>query len=102
MNLVACLALFGLVGGECNAFSSPTMSSATPKHTLFDIPVSNNGARCRIIIYKVSEGTSKLRIRMYSLFHPSAPKLDRSTFITRFLNRFGRSFLDNSSIERDP
>jgi len=28
------------------------MSSSTPKHTLYDLPVSNNGARCRIMLYK--------------------------------------------------
>ena len=29
-----------------------TMSSATPKSILYDMPVSNNGARCRLILYK--------------------------------------------------
>lgn len=28
------------------------MSSSCSKHTLYDMPVSNNGARCRIILYK--------------------------------------------------
>lgn len=27
-------------------------TTSTPKHTLYDVPVSNNGARCRIILYK--------------------------------------------------
>jgi hypothetical protein len=65
MRCVSVLSVLGLIGGACNAFSSPTMSAATPKRTLFDIPVSNNGARCRIIIYKVS-----------------AEHVDRTTFST--------------------
>lgn len=41
-----------------DAFSSLQMTSTPPvvgidaKHALFDMPVSNNGARCRIILYK--------------------------------------------------
>jgi len=34
------------------AFSMTIMSSTSSKSTLFDLPVSNNGARCRIILYK--------------------------------------------------
>jgi hypothetical protein len=34
--------------------SSSTLLSFNSKHILFDVPVSNNGARCRIIAYKVS------------------------------------------------
>jgi glutathione S-transferase len=46
-NLIA-LAIFIL---ECDAFSAISMS-LNSKHTLYDMPVSNNGARCRIILYK--------------------------------------------------
>lgn len=31
---------------------SISMMSAVPKSTLYDVPVSNNGARCRLILYK--------------------------------------------------
>jgi glutathione S-transferase len=43
-----------LFGNSLQAFSlTPTiMMSSTPRHTLYDMPVSNNGARCRLIIYK--------------------------------------------------
>ena len=34
-----------------DGLSSP--SSTTPKNILYDFPVSNNGGRCRIIVYKV-------------------------------------------------
>ena len=34
-----------------DAFSASASSS--PKNTLYDFPVSNNGGRCRIVIYKV-------------------------------------------------
>jgi glutathione S-transferase len=38
---------------EVASTSSPTMSAVSvPKRTLYDVPVSNNGARCRIIVYK--------------------------------------------------
>jgi glutathione S-transferase len=38
----------------CTAFQVMTMSSTTPtpKSVLYDVPVSNNGARCRLILYK--------------------------------------------------
>jgi len=31
------------------------MSAITPKYKLYDMPVSNHGARCRLILYKVSD-----------------------------------------------
>lgn len=40
---------------QVDAFASLKMSVAgqtTAKHTLYDVPVSNNGARCRLILYK--------------------------------------------------
>jgi glutathione S-transferase len=43
------------------AFSSVSMS-LTSKHTLYDMPVSNNGARCRIIIYKKELDESEVSI----------------------------------------
>lgn len=51
-------AVVGLVVGLSNesaAFSVSTVSMSTgalPRHTLYDMPVSNNGARCRLILYK--------------------------------------------------
>ena len=46
-SLVACLVVaFG------QAFSGWKMSATSPKHVLYDIPVSNNGAKCRLIMYK--------------------------------------------------
>mmetsp|Transcript_10631 Transcript_10631/g.25680 ORF Transcript_10631/g.25680 Transcript_10631/m.25680 type:complete len:200 (-) Transcript_10631:790-1389(-) len=38
------------------------LSSVSPKHTLFDIPVSNNGARCRIIVNKKQLDESEVSI----------------------------------------
>jgi hypothetical protein len=38
----------------CQALSIMSMSATSPKHVLFDVNVSNNGARCRLILYKVS------------------------------------------------
>ena len=32
--------------------ASMSMSTSIPKSLLYDVPVSNNGARCRLIIYK--------------------------------------------------
>ena len=37
----------------CDAFSTMSISATSAKHILFDIPVSNNGGKCRIIAYKV-------------------------------------------------
>ena len=45
------LTLLGMLDWNCSA-----LSAATSKHILFDVPVSNNGARCRIITYKVQYG----------------------------------------------
>ena len=39
----------------CDAFAMMSMSAASAKHILFDVPVSNNGGKCRIIAYKVSK-----------------------------------------------
>ena len=46
--------LLSLATCTCSAFSSVMSMSSTPpsKHTLYDIPVSNNGAKCRLIMYK--------------------------------------------------
>ena len=47
--------LLSLATCTCSAFSSVpiSMSTSTPsKHTLYDIPVSNNGAKCRLVMYK--------------------------------------------------
>lgn len=38
----------------CQALSSMSMSAGSPKHVLFDVNVSNNGARVRLILYKAS------------------------------------------------
>jgi glutathione S-transferase len=49
------------------AFSGIKMSAAPPyvvtKHKLYDMPVSNNGARCRIIVYKKNLPESEVAIR---------------------------------------
>jgi diadenosine tetraphosphate (Ap4A) HIT family hydrolase/glutathione S-transferase len=52
-RLLSLLTTFYVLWGS-NALSIPTMSTevSSAKRTLFDLPVSNNGARCRIIIYK--------------------------------------------------
>ena len=39
-----------------------TMLAATSKHTLYDMPVSNNGARCRLILYKKQIDNSEVEI----------------------------------------
>eukprot|EP00560_Eucampia_antarctica_P008205 CAMPEP_0197826140 /NCGR_PEP_ID=MMETSP1437-20131217/3126_1 /TAXON_ID=49252 ORGANISM="Eucampia antarctica, Strain CCMP1452" /NCGR_SAMPLE_ID=MMETSP1437 /ASSEMBLY_ACC=CAM_ASM_001096 /LENGTH=357 /DNA_ID=CAMNT_0043426437 /DNA_START=84 /DNA_END=1157 /DNA_ORIENTATION=- len=36
--------------------------STSPKHTLFDVPVSNNGARCRLIVYKKELSEEEVKI----------------------------------------
>ena len=41
---------------------SSTASSVVTKHRLFDMPVSNNGARCRIILYKKQIPESEVSI----------------------------------------
>lgn len=42
--------------------SSATASAAAPRHTLYDTPVSNNGARCRIVLYKKGIPTEEVAI----------------------------------------
>jgi glutathione S-transferase len=55
-NRLLQLWFISFVGSNSNvqAFSvQPTPTTmAPPKHTLYDVPVSNNGARCRLILYK--------------------------------------------------
>ena len=51
-----CASLAGLLSFAivtCDALSTLSMSATAAKNILFDTPVSNNGARCRIILYKV-------------------------------------------------
>jgi len=52
-----------------NAYTATVTMSATgdvapptPKHTLYDMPVSNNGARCRLILYKKNIPSSEVSI----------------------------------------
>jgi diadenosine tetraphosphate (Ap4A) HIT family hydrolase/glutathione S-transferase len=60
MTITKCLSLVVLFSclGSPNALSIPRMSaiasetSIASKRTIFDVPVSNNGARCRVILYK--------------------------------------------------
>ena len=50
---------------QVDAFSSLKMSvETTAKHTLYDVPVSNNGARCRLILYK--KGISEDEVEIVS------------------------------------
>mmetsp|Transcript_24538 Transcript_24538/g.59183 ORF Transcript_24538/g.59183 Transcript_24538/m.59183 type:complete len:416 (-) Transcript_24538:151-1398(-) len=42
--------------------SMTSTSSSSPDHTLYDMPVSNNGARCRIILYKKSIPAEQVEI----------------------------------------
>jgi len=54
-----------LVGSStrtCHALSTNSINIPS-KHTLFDVPVSNNGARCRIIVYKKGLPESEVRVR---------------------------------------
>lgn len=45
------------------AFSTTmSMSTSSPKRVLYDMPVSNNGARCRLILYKKKIPTSEVDI----------------------------------------
>jgi len=37
---------------KMSSISGTSMSASSPKHSLYDVPVSNNGARCRVILYK--------------------------------------------------
>eukprot|EP00934_Nitzschia_sp_Nitz4_P005287 Nitzschia sp. Nitz4//scaffold196_size54656//7836//9168//NITZ4_006631-RA/size54656-augustus-gene-0.38-mRNA-1//-1//CDS//3329540402//5277//frame0 len=50
VSLLAWLAAYLVVRHPCSGFSLP--AAAASKRILYDIPVSNNGARCRIIAYK--------------------------------------------------
>jgi len=47
-----------------NGVAPLTMSAAStaPRHILYDVPVSNNGARCRIILYKKGIPQSEVSI----------------------------------------
>ncbi|CAJ1934723.1 unnamed protein product [Cylindrotheca closterium] len=59
--------VLGLIFASCllllnDAFYCDALSSVSPKHTLYDIPVSNNGARCRIIINKKQLEESEVSI----------------------------------------
>ncbi|CAB9529819.1 14 kDa zinc-binding protein [Seminavis robusta] len=68
------LHLFLLWVGVCDGLSSPASTSTTAsgksllrmnsasRHTLYDLPVSNNGARCRLILYKKGITTSEVDI----------------------------------------
>ena len=47
--------------GTCSGLLSISMS-AESRHTLFDVPVSNNGARCRIILYKKGLPESEVKV----------------------------------------
>ena len=48
------LSFLTLLADVTNAYSIPMTITMTmnAKHTLYDVPVSNNGARVRIILYK--------------------------------------------------
>jgi diadenosine tetraphosphate (Ap4A) HIT family hydrolase/glutathione S-transferase len=60
MTITKCLALVVLFScvSISSALANPKMSAAASetsiaaKRTIFDVPVSNNGARCRVILYK--------------------------------------------------
>lgn len=75
MRLFFRTALFFMLGRVSKGLSRMSMSSTTGKKTLFDFPVSNNGARCRIIAYKVWHPTQRhwiieehISYREYSFF----------------------------------
>jgi hypothetical protein len=53
--ITTALVLFFFAQFAVEGFASLTMSTATPKYKLYDMPVSNHGARCRLILYKVSD-----------------------------------------------
>jgi len=59
-------ALLPVVTGLSISSSSSTISmstsSASPKSILYDLPVSNNGARCRIILYKKEISEEEVKI----------------------------------------
>jgi hypothetical protein len=64
MTITKCLALVVLFScvSISNALSIPKMSAVASKRTIFDIPVSNNGARCRVILYKKEIPESEVSI----------------------------------------
>jgi diadenosine tetraphosphate (Ap4A) HIT family hydrolase/glutathione S-transferase len=51
-----------VVLSSIQALSLSTITATKPKRTLYDVPVSNNGARCRIILYKKDIPTSEVAI----------------------------------------
>ena len=101
---------------------SSTASCVVTKHKLFDMPVSNNGARCRIILYKKQIPESEvsivspmhiggLRSEEYLALNPqgkmplltaeeSGTSIPESDTICRYLmftyNNFGPSFQPNN------
>eukprot|EP00980_Cylindrotheca_fusiformis_P005146 scaffold1089_cov117-Cylindrotheca_fusiformis.AAC.9 len=44
------------------ALSSSPLATPAARHTLYDIPASNNGARCRIIVYKKGLPESEVKV----------------------------------------
>ncbi len=58
LSIVALL----FVSSTLSSAFSLSMMSALPKSTLFDLPVSNNGARCRLILYKKKISEEEVKI----------------------------------------
>jgi glutathione S-transferase len=60
-TLASLLALAHFFPNRCEAFTAVRMSLKS-QHILYDVPVSNNGARCRIIMYKKQLDETEVRI----------------------------------------
>lgn len=58
----SCLKMSSSSGSPAVDVSTATSTMITSKQTLYDIPVSNNGARCRMILYKKNIPTSEVSI----------------------------------------
>ena len=59
---VSVLTVIAVSQTSVQAFSATMKTAATPLRTLYDTPVSNHGARCRIILYKKEIPASEVAI----------------------------------------
>ncbi len=89
---------------ELTTAVSTMASPTTPKYKLFDMPVSNNGARCRLILYKVRLNFCRVRFIVASARRNdslTSHLINFSFFSCRkvFRNRKWPSFLLQNSVD---
>mmetsp|Transcript_32181 Transcript_32181/g.37517 ORF Transcript_32181/g.37517 Transcript_32181/m.37517 type:complete len:383 (+) Transcript_32181:106-1254(+) len=62
MRTILILGVLNLSVHLTNTFQLSMMSTCSAKSTLYDVPVSNNGARCRLILYKKKISVEEVQI----------------------------------------